>query len=308
MTEPAPARVSVVVPAYNHGSYVARALDSLLAQDYPRLEVIVLDDGSTDETPAVLARYTGRVRWERQENMGQAATLNKGWAMASGELLGYLSADDVLRPGAIRAVATVLARDSGLVLAYPDYDLIDARGERLRTVRTPEFDYQAVVSTWVCPPGPGALFRRAPAEAVGYWDTTLRLSPDYAFWLRLGLLGRAERVPEVLAGFRVHEGSQTFSAVPPERSDEYLRVSREFFASPSLPASVRSLERKALSNAYLFAARSHLRSARYSTGVRRAAEGLRLYPRNIRPSAAKVLAHGLLSHVRYGRRASLGAP
>lgn len=306
MTDSSLPIVSVVVPAYNHADYLPHALDSLLAQDYPRLEVMVFDDGSTDETPAVLERYTGRLRWERQPNMGQAATLNKGWSLATGELLGYLSADDLLHPRAVGAVAAAFARDPAVVLAYPDYDLIDARGKRLRTVRVPEFDYRTVVSTWVCPPGPGALFRRGPAAAVGFWDTSLRLSPDYAFWLRLGLLGRAERVPQVLAGFRVHEGSQTFGAVPPELSDEYVRVSQEFFASPALPPDVRALERQALSSAHLFAARSHLRSARYATGARRAAEGLGIYPRNARPRTAKVLAHGLLSHVRYGRRAAAG--
>jgi glycosyltransferase involved in cell wall biosynthesis len=77
--------VSIVVPAYNHARYLPQALDSLLAQDHPDLEVIVLDDGSTDATPEVLERYTGRVRWERQANMGQAATLNRGWRMARGE-------------------------------------------------------------------------------------------------------------------------------------------------------------------------------------------------------------------------------
>ncbi len=76
--------VSVVVPAYNHAETLPAAIDSLLAQDYPALEIIVLDDGSTDHTHRVLTAYDGRIRWESQPNMGQAATLNKGWAMSRG--------------------------------------------------------------------------------------------------------------------------------------------------------------------------------------------------------------------------------
>jgi glycosyltransferase involved in cell wall biosynthesis len=81
--------VTIITPAYNQGEYLAETLDSMLAQDYPALEYKVLDDGSTDTTPAVLASYTGRVDWERQANMGQSRTLNKGWQAAKGDYLGY---------------------------------------------------------------------------------------------------------------------------------------------------------------------------------------------------------------------------
>jgi glycosyltransferase involved in cell wall biosynthesis len=86
--------VSIVVPAYNHADYLKECIESILAQDYPRVELIVLNDGSTDMTPAILLAYGDRFRWENQANMGQSATLNKGWAMASGDILAYLSADD----------------------------------------------------------------------------------------------------------------------------------------------------------------------------------------------------------------------
>jgi glycosyltransferase involved in cell wall biosynthesis len=294
--------VSIIVPAYNHARHLPQALDSLLAQDHPGLEVIVLDDGSTDATPEVLRCYTGRLRWERQANMGQAATLNRGWRMARGELLGYLSADDLLDPTAVSTVAAVLAADPGAVLAYPDYRLVDMRGDAIKTVRAPEFDYRNVLSDCHCPPGPGALFRRDAGAAAGFWDTDLRLIPDYAFWLRLGLHGRCRRVPQVLAGYRVHEGSQTYAAVPPDRSEEYVRVTTDFYARPDLPSPALHVRRRALSSAYLMSARSHLRSARYRTFVRRALTGFRLYPGNLRPHAFKVFGHGILAHRRFGAR------
>lgn len=294
--------VSIVMPAYNHADYLVQALDSLLNQDYPALEVIVLDDGSTDATPQVLERYSGRLRWERQPNMGQSATLNRGWHMARGELLGYLSADDVLDPAAVSTLVAVLGRQPDTVLVYPDYRLLDASGAVLKTVQAPEFDYRRMLTTWECPPGPGALFRREAAVVAGFWDTHLKLTPDYAFWLRLGLQGNCLRVPQVLANFRVHQASQTFGAVPRDRSEEYVRVTTDYYSRADVPPVAEEVRDQAMSSAYLMSARSHLRSARYRTGLRRAATGLRAHPGNLRPRTVKLLCHGLFADYRWGSR------
>lgn len=308
MTDASDPSVSIVVPAYNHAHFLPYALDSLLAQDYPKLEVIVLDDGSTDDTPQVLQRYEHRLHCERQSNMGQGATLNRGWAMARGEVLGYLSADDVLDPTAVSTLVALLHDEPETVLVYPDYRLVDAHHEIIKVVRAPEFDYRTMLSTWECPPGPGALFRRRAAEAAGFWDTDLKLTPDYAFWLRLGLKGTCRRVPQVLASFRVHASSQTFAAVSHERSEEYVRVTQAYYAGQEVPVEAQKVRTQALSSAYLMSARSHLRSERYGAGLRRAAVGLRLYPGNFRPRTAKLLGHGLLAHRRLGSRAAPPVP
>ena len=294
--------VTIVVPAHNHARYLPRALDSLLRQDHAKLEIIVVDDGSTDETPLLRDRYAGLLQWQRQPNMGQAATLNRGWRAARGELLGYLSADDVLDPSAVSTVAAWLARDREAVLAYPDYRLLDVHDKVLNTVRAPDFDYLTMLSTWQCPPGPGALFRRSAAEAAGYWDTDLRIVPDYAFWLRLALYGTGRRVPKVLAGFRVHEASQTFRAVPADRSEEYVQVTTSYYLGPRIPEEAQRVRRRAMSSAYLMSAHSHLRSARYRVGLRRVATAVRLYPLSMNPRGVKLLGHALLGHHRFRSR------
>src|SRR6185436_16378340 len=120
--------VSIVTPTYNQAEFLAATLDSMLGQDYPNIEYIVLDDGSTDNTPEVLARYNGRVNWERQANMGQSRTLNKAWAQARGEYLGYLSSDDLLLPHAISTLVKTLQSQPDAVVAYCDFDLIDGNG------------------------------------------------------------------------------------------------------------------------------------------------------------------------------------
>jgi glycosyltransferase involved in cell wall biosynthesis len=294
--------VSIVIPAYNHAAYLAEAIDSVLAQDYPDVELLVLDDGSDDGTLDVLERYTGRCFWDAHPNMGQAATLNKGWAKARGPLLGYLSADDALLPGAVGTLVARLAADPGAVLAYPDYELIDRRSRPIRRVQAPDFDYREMVVRFACPPGPGALFRRSALEAAGPWDPRLRMAPDYDFWLRLGLHGHFTRVPEVLARLRVHDGSQSFAADSEPASEEYVAVTTAYYRSGAVPAALRPARREALSNAYLVAARSHLKSDRYARGLACAWRALALYPGNLTPRTLKLLATGLSHHLRFADR------
>src|SRR5216683_2474775 len=114
--------VSLVTPAYNQAQYLEQTIESVLSQDFHSFEYVVLDDGSTDATRDVLGRYTGRLRWETHANMGQARTLNKGWHMSSGDIVGYLSADDILYPGALTALVQALEERSCAVMVYPNYD------------------------------------------------------------------------------------------------------------------------------------------------------------------------------------------
>ena len=117
--------VSIVVPTYERAGFVETAIMSLLDQDYPALEVIVVDDGSSDETPAVLARIAERVdrrrfRRLRHENVGQAESINRGFAEAGGELLGYLSSDDYLLPGAVSRLVAAAEDHPEAEVFYPE--------------------------------------------------------------------------------------------------------------------------------------------------------------------------------------------
>jgi len=292
--------VSIVIPAYNHAGYLDEAIESVLSQEYPNIELIAIDDGSTDNTREVLEKYTGRFHWETQENMGQANTLNKGWNMSKGEILAYLSPDDVLLPDAVGTSVKYLLANPDVVLTYCDYYLIDANSKVVRRVSAPDFDYREMVVKCVCPPGPGAFFRRSGFAAAGLWESSLKLSPDYEYWLRFGLQGRFLRMPEVLAKFRVHEESQSFAIADEEKSEEYVRVISGYYETQPVPQGVLAAKDEALSNAYILTSRSHIRSKRYLLGLKRLYKGLYLYPKNLKPRTARIIAHGLLNHVRHG--------
>src|SRR5258708_14434685 len=162
--------VSIVIPCYNEGNYLRQAIESVLSQDYPRIELIVLDEGSTDDTQAVLTTYAGRFHCESHANKGQAGTLNKGWRMSKGEILSYLAADDFLLPGAVTKSVGKLIATPEIVSTYCDFDRVDPESRVLWRRRTPPFRYRDLALGVVCQPlrrpffRPGALLRARTAN------------------------------------------------------------------------------------------------------------------------------------------------
>jgi glycosyltransferase involved in cell wall biosynthesis len=291
-------RVTLVTPAYNQAEYLAETIASVLAQDYPNLEYVVLDDGSTDNTPEVLAAFAGQVLCVRHDNMGQAATLNRGWAMAQGELLGYISSDDRLKPHAVSALVEALTKQPQAMVSYGDFDIIDSSGQRVRTVEAEEFDVKRLAVDLVCQPGAGALFRREVFLRHGGWTAHLRQVPDYEFWLRASRAGPFVRVPGVLAEYRVHEGSASFRAVIPERSNEIIHVMNAHWIGRSGANVERSI-----SVAHLLAAKSHAQSGRFGEAALHWARAARRSPAvAISVSGARVLLSGLLRRLAYRAR------
>ncbi|KJC42513.1 hypothetical protein UP09_18630 [Bradyrhizobium sp. LTSP885] len=283
-------KVSIVVPAFNAADYIAETIDSLLAQDYPDLEIVAVNDGSTDETGAILARYAGRIRVHRQANAGQSAAMAVGWNMTDGSLIGYLSADDRLRPTAVRRCVEELNARPDVVLVYPNFDVINERSRLLFTVKAPDFSHRALYGELHCLPGPGALFRRAAYEQAGPWRTDLRQIPDLDFLLRMALVGDFYHISEVLAEFRMHAQSTTYRAVAFERGEEPLAVIERLFARRDLPAEIRRWERQARANADLLSAAIHGRSGRAGIAIRRLVESFS-YPQAA--FSRKTLSHAI---------------
>jgi len=258
--------VSIVTPAYNQAEYLAETIDSVLAQDYPNIEYIVLDDGSTDSTPEILEQYGKKIIWGRHKNIGQVLTLNKGWAMAKGEILGYLSSDDILYPGAIRKLVEMLAADESIVCVFPDSDLIDSHSRVVKKNVCRPFDLVETIVLQECYIGPGALFRRADFDTVGGWKPNLKLAPDRDFWIQLAKYGRIEMCQSTLAGYRMHTHSISYKDVSEEVGREYLWVLDQYFDDVSIPVEVALRKLEAYGYAHLLLARNCFRAGRLKRG------------------------------------------
>jgi glycosyltransferase involved in cell wall biosynthesis len=267
-------KVSIVVPAYNADAYIAETIDSLLAQDYPDLEIVAVDDGSTDNTGAILTRYADRIKLHHQANAGQSAAMAAGWDLTDGSFIGYLSADDRLKPAAVRRCVEELDARPDVVLVYPDFDVIDESSRLLLTVKPPDFSRRALYGELHCLPGPGAIFRRSAYQKAGPWRTDLRQIPDLDFFLRMALEGDFYHLPEVLAEFRMHAQSTTYRAVAFARGEEPLSMIETLFARPDIPVDVRRWERMARANADLLSAAIHGRSGRAGIAIRRVLSSL----------------------------------
>jgi len=267
--------VSLVIPAYNHADYLPEAVRSVLAQDYPRLELIVIDDGSTDNTTEVLSELGAGFYWESQINIGQSRTLTRGWSLSQGEILGYLSADDILEPSAVRTSVEALMANPDVVATYCDFNLIDPQSRRVRIVELPEYSYDNMLSQVSCPIGPGAFFLRSAYMQSGPWNPVYRQMPDYDFWLRLGLYGCFLHLPLVLAGFRVHEGSQTYSMTSPERAAEPVLIVAGLLNKSASKNLDSGLKQCAMASANLVSAQLHLRAGRFFSAFLHIRQALR---------------------------------
>ena len=271
--------VSIIIPAFNKAPFIREAIESALSQSYPRVELLVIDDGSTDETVEVLRSFGGSIRWLSQPNLGQSAAINRGVSLSTGELVGYLGADDRLKLSAIETTVDNLTRERSACLAYPDFDLIDLQGRKLRSVLAPSYDQRRLIAGFRCLPGPGAIARKEAWIRCGGWSARFVQIPDMDFYFRLSLVGSFLHVPQSLAEFRVHPGSTTHSASSYDKADEPLKLVSEFFARPELPNEIRAWESESYSNALLLSGFLHATGKRLPLATQCFIRAVRLNPK-----------------------------
>ena len=215
--------VSVIMPAYNALPYIGQAIRSVLEQDYSSLELIVVDDGSSDGTPAA-ARYFGeRVRVVEQKNAGPAAARNRGAAEARGELLAFLDADDVWAPGKVRAQVDYLRETPAAGVVYGQWVRWSAQADGSFAERPPlppdAGDERTIkkLSGWIYPELlldsvvwiVSAMVRKSVWDALGGLDETLRIGEDYDFFLRAARRWQIDKLSRTVAWYRIHPQSTT---------------------------------------------------------------------------------------------------
>lgn len=246
--------VSIVTPSLNQGSFIRETIESVLSQAYPNLEYWVVDGGSTDETLEILRSYGERLRWVSEPDGGQSQAVNKGWRHAKGEILGWVNADDLLVPGAVRRAVDVLLAQPNLAGVYGDCSYIDAAGKVLRPYPTREFDYGILVrETEDFIPQPAVFLRRGVASRVGFLDETLHYVMDYDLWLRMGMYGAFAYLPQPMACLRLHQNAKTLRAVA-RFAPEMAFIFECLVRQADFPAPLRAEKGMILRQAYIHAA------------------------------------------------------
>lgn len=198
-----PPRIALITPSCNTGRYVADAINSVLAQEYPNVDYLVMDGGSTDQTLDVLRSFGNRVRWVSQRDEGQSDAIRRGFEQTSGEVLGWLNADDLLAPGALRRISEVFSQDPDIALVYGDASYVDAAGVEIGPcVNVEPFNAKRLFHYSDFIVQPAAFFRRSAYEAVGGLDPKLHYGMDYDLWLKLARAHKVVYLPEQLARYR----------------------------------------------------------------------------------------------------------
>ncbi len=234
--------VSVVMSVYNGAHYLRASLDSVLCQQGVDFEFVVVDDGSTDETPLILREYAkqdARVRVSSQENTGLTVALIHGCAIARGEFIARQDADDISMPGRLARQVRLLRSDPRLVFVSSHADVIGPDGEWLLTHERPADSFEAterLLNGGEGPPGHGSVMvREAAYEAVGGYRREFYFAQDCDLWLRLAEVGRLGYVPLVLYRYRVtphsisgnRSGKQSFAALVDRCRDCRMRGQSE---------------------------------------------------------------------------------
>jgi glycosyltransferase involved in cell wall biosynthesis len=200
--------VSIVTPTYNMGRFLEETIRSVLSQDYPNVEYIVMDGGSTDETLTILKKYEDRIQFYSAADRGTADAINKGFARSHGSVFAYLNADDTYLPGAISTALEVLTSEPSTGVVYGDANWVDEWGQVLAPYPVRPFD-AALLCQECFISQPAAFLRREAFELAGRMDPKLRYAYDYDLWIRISRLYPMRKVDAVLAASRMHAENKT---------------------------------------------------------------------------------------------------
>ncbi|HEX8892830.1 MAG TPA: glycosyltransferase family 2 protein [Terriglobales bacterium] len=256
--------ISIVTPSLNQGAFLSEALHSVREQKYDELEHLVIDGGSDDNTTKILCQCTDEARWKHlrwtsEPDHGQSHALNKGFAKASGDIIGWLNSDDRYRPGCLNYVSRIFQERPDIDVVYGDYTWIDENGRTIQRRREIEFSYFILLYHRVLYiPTTAAFFRRRVIDEGNWLDQSLQYAMDFEFFVRLASRGyRFLHVPATLGDFRFQQASKTCRS-PHKQLEEVNRLINS--KSPVL----RRLESPAVRVAVLALLRSCAAAMRYS--------------------------------------------
>jgi glycosyltransferase involved in cell wall biosynthesis len=272
----------VVIPTYNAARYIGMAVESVLDQSFRDVEVIVVDDGSTDDTGAAMSKYGPPVRYLCQENSGVAAARNRGIEESSGRYVAFLDADDTWLPGKLGRQVAAMAQDkrcrasyTARVVCTEDLEPITVQ----RSVRRATLLIEGLllagntigISTVMC--------ERSLFSVVGGFDRQLSQCADWDMCVRLATVTEFLYVDEPLVTYRQHTLNMSRDARLLERDS--VRVLEKGFGLPGIPLSLRAMRRRAFGRNYMVLAGTYFYAGRYSDALRCAGRAVRLDPSQV---------------------------
>ncbi|HMR98091.1 MAG TPA: glycosyltransferase [Anaerolineales bacterium] len=254
--------VSIIIPNYNHAQYIEDAIHSVLRQTYRNVEIIVVDDGSRDNSREVIGAFGDTVRAIFQQNQGLSAARNTGITASRGEFIGVLDADDMYEPDFVETLVTALQSQSDADGIYCGYRFVDHVNQPLPQIEAREIAPEKLY--WALVDGnflvPESMFvRKRCYDAVGLFDTSLRALEDLDMWLRITSRFKVIHTTKILTRHRILPGSM--STDPTRQFENRLQVVKKNFGAEPAPTGEWSRDqRRAFSRAYLVSAVEYLQA------------------------------------------------
>lgn len=276
-----PPVVSVIIPCYNHGSFLKFAIDSVIAQTYQDWEIIIVDDGSTDNTGQVAAGSDdARIRYVYQDNRGLSAARNTGLEHSSGEYVAFLDADDSWEPSFFEHTTSQLKHDDNLSMIYTRYRFMDHTGYLLPQIggmalKGKHFRAKLFRGGFFgvhC-----AVIRRATLDIVGKFDLGLTSAEDWDMWLRISERFPVLGIEEPLAHYRIYPGSMSTNAARMQ-ANRFAVIAKHFGPSDDAPDSWSEAKREVYACGYRSSAIEFLQQKDPDTAWKLLLEGARIWP------------------------------
>ena len=246
--------VSIITPSFNQAQYLETTIQSVLSQDYPRIEYIVIDGASADGSVDIIKKYDNRLEyWVSEKDNGQADAINKGLARAKGDIVAWLNSDDYYLPNAISNALKVFEGIPGVVMAYGDMFAVNELGHTINNLKYKQLSLEDLLCFQIIGQ-PAVFFRREAFGKTGGLDTTFHYLLDHHLWIRLAQQGKILHVPQTWAAARYHaEAKNRAKAV--EFGREAFRILGWVKSQPELAGVISSVERRARASAHRVDAR-----------------------------------------------------
>lgn len=227
--------VSIITPSYQQDKFIEETIESVLSQDYPNLEHIVIDGGSTDGTVEILKSYDHlgeRFRWVSEKDRGQSHAINKGLAMAKGEIIGWLNSDDTYMPHAVKRAVSALQQNPQWGMVYGRANYTDEQNQVIGPYPVEPFQLNRLYETcFICQPA--AFIRKEVFDRVGGIDESFHFCMDYELWMRISKHYPISFIEDVLATSRMHKDSKTMTQYHNVGLPEIIRASTKNYGSVS---------------------------------------------------------------------------
>ncbi|MBK8618725.1 MAG: glycosyltransferase [Anaerolineales bacterium] len=227
--------VSIITPSFNQARYLEATINSVLGQDYPRIEYIIVDGGSTDESAAIIKKHEGRIAWwVSEQDKGQTDAINKGFNRATGDILAWINSDDTYNPGAVSAAVKYLIENPEVAMVYADCNFIDENDKVIGKFNAAQTDYRRLREGYVHIPQQTMFFRAKYWKELGPLDPSFYFAMDYDLWTRIAAHAPFKYLAgQTWANFRLHTSGKTVAADDrcwPEMIRVHYRDGGSFFS------------------------------------------------------------------------------